>query len=100
MTDSAFTPTRSDTFKYHRCTANGDINGEIVIQIAPDTFQPSDEIHFRHAGNGIISIVAMSGVTINSMFGHTNRSFGNGAVLTLKFVTANEVDLFGALELL
>jgi len=96
---STYTPSRaSSSGKYHRCTSSGDSSGDVIISIMSGIFAVGDEMHFRQAAAGVVTIVeGDTGVVLNGVTGFLNQTFGQGAVLTVKCVAVDVFDIFGML---
>lgn len=95
---SVWTPTIADVGKYTRFTSSSPDG--TLIQIAPSATFPAvigSEIHGRQATDGFVTIVGLSGVTINPQDDCFNITSGQGATFTLKKVDTDEWDLFGRL---
>lgn len=86
----------ADEGKYLRSTSATAVSLTMPVGLA--LVDPAAEIHIRQAGAGLVTIVAASGVTINTPFGGTLVLAGQGATATLKKVAADEYDLFGLVE--
>lgn len=94
VADAAFTPALADANKYFRFTnASG-----CVVTIPSGLFPVNTELHFRQASVGPLTIVNDdSGGIINTVEGFDSATARNGAVVTLKQVSADVWDIFGDL---
>lgn len=78
---------------YVRCTnATG-----VEVTLPPNVFDFATEMHFRQVGDGPISFVLGSGVTMNVPAGYTAATAAAGDTLTIKNVGSNAWDVFGNL---
>lgn len=88
----------SDAEKYLRCTATGNTtltippNGDVAFPIGTS-------IHHRTAGDGKVTFVPGTAVTLEVPFGQTLTTPGAGATITLKKVAENTWDIIGHTEL-
>lgn len=92
-TSTSYTVAAADAGKYKRSLATSAANVIIVV----DRFSIGQEVHFRQVGSGQLTFSGGTGVTLNGVTGFYNKSFGVGAVVTIKCVAPNEYDLFGHL---
>lgn len=93
VSDTILTLAATEAGAYVRClNAAG-----CIITLNSGIFADNVEIHFRQGGAGPVIISAGAGVTINAPDGYVAESDSEGAVFTLKHITADEWDIFGKL---
>ena len=68
----------------------------MTLTVPDAVFTAGDEITIEQTGAGVITLVAGSGVTINSR-GDRADTNGQFSVVSLKYITASAVTLFGDL---
>lgn len=97
--DTTFTPQFSDANSYSRCS-----NASGCLVTIPENsdiaFPLFTELHFRQCTDGSITIdnpITGSPLIINGISGFLNETDGQGSVITLKKIDADEWDLFGRL---
>lgn len=90
---TTLTLTNAHASKFLRCS---DTAG-ITVTIPADIFPVNSEIHFRQVSAGAVTITAGAGVSINTPVGYISGSASAGATFTIKCVSANNWDIFGAL---
>lgn len=86
----------TDAGDYLRTTAASAVSIEVPPQSSV-SWATDTEIHIEQAGEGAVSIVAGSGVTINHLATRSMVIEGRYGVVTLKRVGTNTWTLFGAL---
>jgi hypothetical protein len=98
VSTSTFTPDLTYANSYIRCT---DVAG-CTFNVPNDSsvvWVQDTEMHVRdctQSGSGV-TFVAAGGVTINTIEGHLLKTATPGAVVSMKYVAANEWDLWGLL---
>ena len=93
---TTWTPGILDANTYNRFTNNSAIT-LTVPNNSSVAFSIGVQIDGRQAGNGAITIVGASGVTLNPEFNTTNVTPGPGATFTIKKVATNAWDVMGQL---
>lgn len=89
--------TTGDEYSYIRFTGSAPVN----FTIDPDStydFADGREITVRQAGTGLVTLVAGTGVTLNTPANGTLVLGGQGATVTLKKVGDNEWDVMGQVQ--
>ena len=68
-----------------------------AVTVNTGSWVAGDVVQLRRAGTGALTVVAGSGVTINTPAGHTAEARAQGSSLALHYVGTDEWDLTGDL---
>lgn len=98
--DSAgnYDPQRTDAGKYIRINDASPVSID-MNDAEYDVLSVGVEIHYRQGGAGQLSFLEGSATTINVPAGYAATTAYQGALVTLKKVSAGVWDIFGALEI-
>lgn len=91
QTGTSYTPVASDAMKLVTLTNAA----AITLTIPPNVFVAGDRIDFSQRGEGAVTTVQGSGMTLRSMPGMTLISEGQYASWTVRFLSATEADVVG-----
>lgn len=96
LTVTTHTPALSDERNYIR-VAHASGCAVTVPNDATVNFDVNSEIHYVQSGTGQLTFTATLPAVINPVAGYQHKTAGQGSVIMLKKVAANQWDIIGAL---
>ena len=91
QTDTTYTLQASDAGKLVTCTNSG----AITVTVPASTFSAGQRVDMAQRGDGAVTLVGGSGMTVNPPTGLSLVSKGNKSYWTVMFISATEADVIG-----